>query len=191
MKKFLPFILFILVFSGILVWQIGFSKLSPNTSALDTFDNHTERSDYSEYEKLFLESKFQTLEKTALIPSKLTAPIVIINFWASWCIPCLEEMPSMMNLKTSLPSDLIQIIAVNTDEDEQLKNIAKTKKKLKISNEFIIVPDRERLITGNFGVSAIPVSIVFLHGKVVHVSNGPMDFFSAEFREKIKIWTKV
>ncbi len=184
MKKFLPFVLFILAFSGILVWQIGTNKLTNNLSM-------PIGEDFSAYEKLFLESKYQTLEKTTLIPSKLSSPIVIINFWASWCIPCLDEMPSMMNLKKSLPADLIQIIAVNTEEDEQFKNIAKIKQKLKIGNEFIIVPDKEGIITGSFNVTAIPVTIVFLNGKVVHVSNGPMDFFSAEFREKVKEWTKV
>ncbi len=184
MKKFLPFILFILAFSGILVWQIGSGKL-------DSEYNSTANEDYTEYETLFLKSHFQTLEKNELIPSKLTSPLVIINFWASWCIPCLDEMPSMMNLKKSLPANLMQIIAVNTDEDEQLKNIIKIKKKLKIGNEFIIIPDRDALISGQFKITAIPVSIVFLNGKVVHVSNGPMDFFSAEFREKVKEWTKV
>lgn len=183
MKKFLPFILFIMAFSAVVAWQVGIKKFQ-NDVLPET------NSEYAAYERLFMESKFTGLDKNSVIPSKLSSPLVIVNFWASWCIPCLDEMPSMMNLKKSLPSDQVQIIAVNTDEDEPLNNIQKIKQKLKIKNEFIIISDNMGKITSQFNVTAIPVSIIYLHGKVVHVSNGPMDFYSEEFREKVKSWLK-
>lgn len=181
MKKFLPLILFIMVFVGVVAWQVAANKFI-NKTITET------PQEYKDYEALFLNEKLSTTEGKAFDLKEVKTPIVIVNFWASWCIPCLDEMPSMLSLKKSFANDQISIVAINTDEDEQLKNINKIKQKIKINDEFIIVPDKEGNLTGKFKISAIPVSIVFLHGKVVHVSNGPMDFHSEEFKEKMKGW---
>jgi thiol-disulfide isomerase/thioredoxin len=42
--------------------------------------------------------------------------IVLLNFWASWCVPCIEELPSLERLHREMPS--IVVLAVSTDEDE-------------------------------------------------------------------------
>lgn len=41
--------------------------------------------------------------------------VVVLNFWASWCAPCLEELPTLEALQQQLPR--VQIIAVSTDDD--------------------------------------------------------------------------
>lgn len=43
--------------------------------------------------------------------------IVVLNFWATWCKPCIAELPSLMALQQQLPS--VQVIAVSVDEDPQ------------------------------------------------------------------------
>lgn len=182
MKKFLPFIVFGMVFFAVVLWQVTVNKFEGNGVTQET------PSEYRVYESLFLNEKMITLEGKSLELKELSTPLVVVNFWASWCIPCLDEMPSMLSLKKSLPNHNLSIVAINTDEDEQLKNIQKIKNKIKFTDEFVIIPDKEGRITELFKVSAIPVSIVFLHGKVVHVSNGPMDFYSEEFKEKVKGW---
>ena len=55
-----------------------------------------------------------------------------------------------------------------------------------IKNEFNVIADKNTKIADGFKFSAIPVTIIFNRGKVVHFSNGPMDFNSAEMVEKIK-----
>ena len=183
MKKFLPLILFILVFTAIVAGQVGWQTLN----AMTTTKNENP---YALYEELFLKGQFETIEGKKIINTKLKSPIVIYNFWASWCNPCLEEIPSLVSMKKQFRDDEVQVLAFNTDEDEQLKNINKAMKKLKLKNEFSIIADKNTKIAESFKFSAIPVTIIFNRGKVVHFSNGPMDFNSAEMITKMKKWIK-
>lgn len=182
MKKFLPLIVFILVFTGFIAGQVGWQTLFAGTTKSEN--------QYTQYEDLFLKGQFTTIDGKKIENTKLKSPIVIYNFWASWCNPCIEEMPSLVAMKKKFKDDEVQVLAFNTDEDDQLKNIHKTLKKLNIKNEFNVIADKNTKIAESFKFSAIPVTIIFNRGKVVHFSNGPMDFNSAEMIEKMKKWIK-
>ncbi len=47
--------------------------------------------------------------------------ILIVNFWASWCPPCLEEMPDLIKLQEQYSSQGVQVIGVAIDDQEQAK----------------------------------------------------------------------
>ena len=47
--------------------------------------------------------------------NKLRGRVVVLNFWASWCAPCVEELPSLEELQRDLPQ--VQVVAVSTDDD--------------------------------------------------------------------------
>jgi peroxiredoxin len=42
--------------------------------------------------------------------------VIVLNFWASWCAPCIEEMPSLVEMQQQL-KDRVVVLAVATDED--------------------------------------------------------------------------
>lgn len=42
--------------------------------------------------------------------------IVVLNFWASWCPPCLEEFPSLIQLQKDMPSVVVLAVAFDTDQ---------------------------------------------------------------------------
>ena len=46
---------------------------------------------------------------------KLRGNVVVLNFWASWCAPCVEELPSLVAMQSQLPQ--IKVLAISTDED--------------------------------------------------------------------------
>ena len=144
----------------------------------------TETPDYSRYEKIFITNELESTTGKKFKLNTLTTDFVIVNFWASWCIPCLHEIPSLIEtFKKALPKKLT-VIMINTDEHDQLKNVLKIKIKLNFPEDFIIVPDKKFKIADEYKFSAIPVTVIYKKGKVVYFNNGPVDFLKLplEFR---------
>lgn len=48
--------------------------------------------------------------------ARLRGQVVLLNFWATWCAPCIEELPSLEALQRQLPQ--VRVVAVATDEDQ-------------------------------------------------------------------------
>ena len=50
--------------------------------------------------------------------TELRGQVVVLNFWATWCPPCVEEMPSLVNLQARLKDSGVTVLAVSIDVDE-------------------------------------------------------------------------
>jgi cytochrome c biogenesis protein CcmG, thiol:disulfide interchange protein DsbE len=50
--------------------------------------------------------------------SQFRGQIVVLNFWATWCPPCVEEMPSLVEMQRRMKDKGITVVAVSIDEDE-------------------------------------------------------------------------
>jgi len=107
--------------------------------------------------------------------------VVLINIWATWCLPCVEELPSLMKLARLFPEKLI-IIAI-TQEDRSIvqdfiKQFGKTDKNfvIGISNEAFDV----------FAPQALPESYLLdQEGKLLEKILGPRLWDSFEWKNKI------
>jgi peroxiredoxin len=50
--------------------------------------------------------------------SQLKGHVVVLNFWATWCPPCIEEMPSLVQMQQLMKSKGVTVLAVSVDVDE-------------------------------------------------------------------------
>jgi thiol-disulfide isomerase/thioredoxin len=69
----------------------------------------------------------QLLPDASGIPHKLSqwqGKPLIVNFWATWCAPCVEEMPELSALQTELNAKGIQVIGIGVDSPENIENFA-------------------------------------------------------------------
>ena len=94
--------------------------------------------------------------------SKFENSLIIINFWATWCAPCIEEMPSLNRLQANTIFNNLQIIPINVGRD----NVEKSKnfyKKLKIDNLEIYF-DKDVELANKFLLRGLPTT-VFINKK--------------------------
>jgi len=82
--------------------------------------------------------------------------VILVNFWATWCGPCRDEMPSIQELKNKLAGKPFVVLAVNLDEPES--RIRKFLSQMKL--DFIILLDPERKAARAWGARILPASYV-------------------------------
>ena len=51
--------------------------------------------------------------------SQLRGKIVVLNFWATWCPPCIEEMPSLVQMQNKMQGKDVTVLAVSVDDDPE------------------------------------------------------------------------
>ena len=80
--------------------------------------------------------------------------IVFLNFWATWCPPCRQEMPSMEKLHTRFKNDDFIILAI--DLQENLRQVKRFKKRFKLN--FTILLDSDSKVASLYAVRSIPTT---------------------------------
>ncbi len=141
-----------------------------------------ESEDFSFYDKQLTSLKLKTLENKMIDFSKEKFPIIILNFWATWCTPCLEELPSLVELKKKYPKDVL-IIGINQDLKDTYPNIKKIRDRFKIN--FDIVLDEDFKISESFKFDTVPVTLIYQNGKLIDMSRGTKNFQDKALIEKI------
>jgi peroxiredoxin len=103
--------------------------------------------------------------------------VVVLNFWATWCPPCTQELPSMMDMQNQLRSRGVVVLGVSIDvDDDAYHRFLKQR-----SVNFVTVRDPEQKVAGMYGTSGWPESYIIdrqgvLRRKVV----GPINWESPE-----------
>lgn len=50
---------------------------------------------------------------------ELRGKVVVLNFWATWCPPCIEEMPSLVQMQQKMKSRGVEVLAISVDADQR------------------------------------------------------------------------
>ena len=113
--------------------------------------------------------------------------ILLLNFWATWCAPCKEEMPSLDLLKSNKDLNNLKIFPVNVGQD----NVKKAKKffdDMNIKNLNLYFDENINL-TKKFALRGIPTSVLLnKNGKEFARVIGSIDFNEENFIEWLKLY---
>lgn len=109
--------------------------------------------------------------------------VVLINFWATWCAPCIEEMPSMQKLRDKLGPAGFEVLAVNYQEGEARINDFLKKRPLQLP----IVRDHDGSARTAWGVRVFPTSFIVDAGqRIRYTVVGDVDWSSARVESQIR-----
>lgn len=109
--------------------------------------------------------------------------VVLLNFWASWCPPCVHEMPSMARLKTLLKEEPFEILAANLGEAPE----AIQKFVLDHPVNFPILLDPAGKMTDEWQLFAYPSSyLIDAKGQIRYALFGGYEWDQADARQKIQ-----
>ena len=102
----------------------------------------------------------------------LRGKVVVLNFWATWCPPCVEELPSLVAMQAQM-RDKVTVFAVSVDEDEEAYRNFLVEHKV----ELLTVRDPSRKSSLLYGTVKYPESyIIDANGIVRRKYVGPVDW---------------
>jgi peroxiredoxin len=129
------------------------------------------------------EFSLKDLSGRSVVFSSFRGKVVLLNFWATWCPPCLAEMPSFRKIYGEMKSRGLEVIAVSTDRSVNDARGFADKKGL----DFTILMDEGRLVTKLYKVFSLPTTfLIDRNGVIVEKFFGEYDWADQEMRKKIE-----
>jgi peroxiredoxin len=118
--------------------------------------------------------------------SEFRGNVVILSFWASWCTPCLEELPTFAQLEKRFYDRGLRIVPVNV-EDGQIGKMFAEKFWLAQKFTFASFFDTSKALAQQFEVDMLPANFVIdRNGRIAFSGFGANDWASAETIEFIE-----
>jgi len=115
------------------------------------------------------EFEWTTIEGETLTPETLSGQVVLLDFWASWCVPCQRAIPHLKSLDRELPDELFEIVGINLDDDKtKLHGWVAT-----YGPTWSQVWDPSKEVAKSFRIGNVPAYIVLDHeGRVTYSTSG-------------------
>ncbi len=115
--------------------------------------------------------KLATMEGEPISDQSFDKKTLILNVWATWCKPCIDEMPSLEKLMKKLPDNYILLVASNEDPEKIQRFIDRYDFDL----EFIRLKDRPEVL----GIDLYPTTFIFnAEGEILQTIEGKRDWES-------------
>ncbi len=130
------------------------------------------------------EFQAKSLDGVEVSSKSFSNKIVVLNFWASWCAPCLEEFPSLIKAINRLNGEAILLALSQDSEIEDIQSFIKAYPGLQNSPNIIVLTDFDHSIAQKFKADRLPESYIFgKDGKLKKKIVGTIDW-STEDAEK-------
>ncbi len=113
--------------------------------------------------------------------------VVLVNFWATWCGPCRQEMPHLNKLYDKYHSAGFVLLGVNVDDNSQhASEVAQ-----KMGLQFPVLLDSDKAVSRLYDLSTMPTTVLIdRDGRVRHVHNGYLagyeDLYDKQIRGLLK-----
>lgn len=115
--------------------------------------------------------------------SSLKGKVVLLNFWATWCPPCISEMPVFNKLYKEMRPRGLEIVAISADRSEgYVRDFAS-----KHSLDFKVIYDESRDVVKRYKVFSMPTTfLIDKNGIIVEKFFGEYDWTDQEIKKKIE-----
>ena len=109
--------------------------------------------------------------------------VLLVNFWATWCPPCLKEMPAMQRLRQAMAGQPFEILAVSMgDSPEQIQQFLE-----RMPLDFPILLDSDMKAAQNWKIRVVPTSFLLdPDGKIRYWLRGDLEWDAAEPMDLIR-----
>jgi thiol-disulfide isomerase/thioredoxin len=169
-SKLLSIIVFFISCSAYADWQQP--ELSHN---LTPVKNKVAASDF----------ELKNMDEETIKLSDFRGKVVLLNFWATWCPPCIREMPSMEYLQQKINKDDFRVIAVNQMEEPD--DVFAFSGQLEVDPTFEILFDRTSSVSQLYGVRGLPTTyLIDKRGDIRYRAVGGREFDHPEVIAIIK-----
>ena len=140
-----------------MIYVLGAAMLTPShvdTSGLETSGDMEKFVIVSELRD-FPKANFMNDAQQTVSIGDFNGRVVLVNLWATWCAPCLVEMPALNRLQESLGGDDFEVVAISLD-----KNADKAREWLKNNeiNSLAFYSDQRQTLHADFGANGLPTS---------------------------------
>ena len=109
--------------------------------------------------------------------------VVVLDFWASWCGPCLQTMPQVDKVVAEFAEQGVKLVAINLEETPDRVRTALERLKLEMTDAL----DRDRRVAERYGATSIPQTVIIdREGKVARLFVGGGPRFDALLRQALK-----
>jgi thiol-disulfide isomerase/thioredoxin len=126
--------------------------------------------------------QFET-DKGVIPLQSLRGKVIYLDFWASWCGPCLKSFPWMNEMHRKYSDKGLVIVAVNTDE----KRVNAARFLTKMPADFIIAYDSEAKLASSFKLKAMPSSyLIAPDGSILNHHIGFKEKLIPEYEKSIR-----
>ena len=165
----------LLIFIYLITCNIGYALEKPNIKNLVILKNP----------KIYEEVVFKDSNNYDVNLGDFKGKLIILNFWATWCAPCREEMPSLDDLHSNSDFDNLKIFPVNIGQ-ENLSKSDSFFKEIGIQNLEIYF-DAPITLAKKFSLRGVPTTILFnKKGEEFGRIMGSIDFNNLEFINWLK-----
>jgi thiol-disulfide isomerase/thioredoxin len=115
--------------------------------------------------------------------SELRGQVVMINFWASWCGPCRQEMPLLDELHSRYKGLGFTVLGVNVEEDSRKADGLLRQ----IPVSFPVLYDTENAVSEMYGVNAMPTTVmVDRNGNMRYLHKGYQPGYEVAYQEQVR-----